>query len=196
MGVPTFFDDLYQALAGYITRQGIDIATRNMDVEKPGEFDGPTITINPVHDPEARCYYLAHCFGSICQWSTDFAHAQGTLDELKEAKRGGVAERRFERAVEAWRRFEEVSSEHAVWTLTQVDHAAAIPAYTVFFRADIEAMTIFHRTGKEPRWPDFLAGWKNRVATGELRVEPFRPKPVPRFRPVRIEKQEVVQERD
>ena len=34
------------------------------------------------------------------------------------------------------------------------------------------------------------------VASGEIRVEPFRPKPVARFRPVRIEKQEVLQERD
>jgi hypothetical protein len=57
-------------------------------------------------------------------------------------------------------------------------------------------MTVFHRTGKEPRWPDFFAEWKARVERQEIHVEPFRPKPVPRFRPVRIEKQEVLQERD
>ena len=33
-------------------------------------------------------------------------------------------------------------------------------------------------------------------ALAEIRVDPFRPKPVSRFRPVRIEKQEVLQERD
>jgi hypothetical protein len=80
--------------------------------------------------------------------------------------------------------------------LHEIRHADVVSPYSVFFRADIEAMTIFHRTGKEPRWPDFLADWKARVARGEIRVEPFRPKPVPRFRPVRIEKQEVLQERD
>jgi hypothetical protein len=57
-------------------------------------------------------------------------------------------------------------------------------------------MTIFHRTGKEPRWLDFFAEWKTRIAKGEIRIEPFRPKPVVGFRPVRIEKQEVLQERD
>jgi hypothetical protein len=57
-------------------------------------------------------------------------------------------------------------------------------------------MTVFHRTGKEPRWPDFFAEWKQRVATGEVQVEPFPPRPVASFTPVRIEKQEVLQERD
>ena len=61
--------------------------------------------------------------------------------------------------------------------------------------ADIEAMTIFHRTGKVPPWPEFFADWKAGVERGEVRNEPFRPKPVPRFRPVRIVKQEVLQER-
>ena len=192
----TSFDDLYRALTGFIAENGVEIATRTMDVEKPGEFDGPTITINPVHDLGTRCYYLAHSFGSICQWSTDFADAQKVFERLRVAKEGGRSGSAFETAVQAWRRFEEVSSEHAVWTLAQIGHDSAIPGYTVFFRADIEAMTIFHQSGKEPRWPDFFADWKNRVARGEIRLAPFRPKPIPRFRPVRIEKQEVLQERD
>jgi hypothetical protein len=190
------FDDLYQALARFITAHGVAIATRNMDVERPGEFDGPSITINPVHDLEARCYYLAHSFGSICQWSTDFTTARRVFDELRDAKAAARTGSRFEHAVQAWRGFEETSSGYAVWLLQEVGHAGIIPSYTVFFRADIEAMTIFHRTGKEPRWPDFLASFKEAIATGEIQVEPFRPKPVPRFQPVRIEKQEVVQERD
>ena len=71
-----------------------------------------------------------------------------------------------------------------------------IEPYTVFFRADIEAMTIFHRTGKEPRWPDFFAEWKQKVARGEIQIVPFTPKPIPPFKPVTIPKQEVLQERD
>ena len=185
---------LFADLVRFVTDHGIDVRLRNMDVEKPGEFDGPSITINPLHDQAAASYYLAHSFGSIYQWSTDFEHAQKVFDELRDAKRGTRS--RFEQALEGWRRFEETSSEHAVWVLGEIGRAVAIEPYTVFFRADIEAMTIFHRTGKEPTWPDFFRDWTQKVAAGELRIEPFRPKPVARFTPVKIEKQEVLQERD
>lgn len=186
--------DLFEDLARFIRSHGVDVRTREMDIETPGEFDGPTITINPVHNREALSYYLAHSFGSIYQWSTNVEHAQAVFDALREAKKG--TRPRFEPALERWRRFEEISSEHAVWALAHVGHAEAIEPYTVFFRADIEAMTIFHRTGKEPQWPEFFHDWKDGVARGTIRIEPFRPKPVTRFRPVKIATQEVVQERD
>lgn len=186
--------DLFDNLEGFVSSHGVQVRLREMDLDKPGEFDGPTITINPRHDRQACCYYLAHSLGSIYQWSTDFEHAREVFEDLRDAKKG--RRRGFEDALEQWRRFEQVSSDHAVWVLAQVGHPQAIDAYTVFFRADIEAMTIFHRTGKEPRWPDFFAEWKQRIASGEIQIEPFRPKPVARFRPVRIEKQEVLQERD
>jgi hypothetical protein len=185
--------DLFADLERFITSHGVLVRLRQMAVEKPGEFDGPSITINPVHDRETCCYYLAHSFGSIYQSSTDSDRARKVFQALRDAKRKG---RGFEEALEAWRTFEQTSSEHAVWVLGEIGHTEAVSPYTVFFRADIEAMTIFHRTGKEPRWPDFFAEWKDRVVRGELRIEPFRPKPVARFRPVRIEKQEVLQERD
>jgi hypothetical protein len=57
-------------------------------------------------------------------------------------------------------------------------------------------MTIFHRTGKEPRWPDFFADWKEKVGRGQIQVEPFQPKPIRPFKPVKIETQEVLQEHD
>jgi hypothetical protein len=57
-------------------------------------------------------------------------------------------------------------------------------------------MTIFHRTGKEPTWPEFYGEWKRKVAAGEIRIEPFVPRPFGDFHPVRIEEQEVLQERD
>src|SRR5687767_11803196 len=186
--------DLFEDLERFITSHGVNVRLRKMEVEKPGEFDGPSITINPKHDREACCYYLAHSFGSIYQWSTDFERAQQVFEDLRDAKREkGPA---FERALEAWRCFEQTSSEHAVWVLGEIDHREAIEPYTVFFRADIEAMTGFHRTGKEPRWPDFFAEWKEKVARGEIQIVPFRPRPVELFTPVRIEKQEVLQERD
>jgi hypothetical protein len=187
-------DDLFHDLERVISAHGVEVRLKQMDLEKPGVFDGPSITINPVHDRDAASYYLAHSFGSIYQWSTDFEHAQQIFDELRDAKKR--KDGRFEGALQAWRLFEQTSSEHAVWVLDHAGHADAIARYTVFFRADIEAMTVFHRTGKEPRWPDFFAEWKEKVASGQIRIEPFRPKPVARFRPVRIEKQEVLQERD
>ena len=186
--------DLFSDLERFITSHGVDVRLREMEVEKPGEFDGPSITINPKHDREACCYYLAHSFGSIYQWSTDFERARKVFDRLRNAK--GKKSPEFEEALDAWRRFEQTSSEYAVGVLREIGHAEAIDPYTVFFRADIEAMTVFHRTGKEPRWPDFFAAWKEKVGSGKIHIEPFGPKPVAPFRPVRIEKQEVLQERD
>jgi hypothetical protein len=186
--------DVFSDLVRFVRSHSIEIREKDMDVEKPGEFDGPTITVNPKHDREALGFYLAHSFGSIYQWSTDFEHAQKVFNALRDAKRRvGSA---FETALEAWRQFEATSSDHAVWVLGEIGHPDAIDAYTVFFRADIEAMTVFHRTGKEPQWPEFFADWKQKVARGEIRIAPFTPKPVTRFRPLKIEKQEVVQERD
>ncbi len=189
--------DVLDDLQRFVNSRGIEVRTRPMDQEKPGEFDGPTVTLNPVHDREALCFYLAHALGSIYQWSTDFEHAQKVFDELRDAKAKRHQDRpRFLMAVDEWRIFEQTSSDHAVWVLAHAGHAEAIEPYTVFFRADIEAMTIFHRTGKEPRWPDFFADWKRKVASGEIRIAPFEPREVGPFEPARIEKQEVFQERD
>jgi len=188
--------DLLDDLQRFVRSRGIDVGTRQMDVEKPGEFDGPTITLNPVHDREALCFYLAHAVGSIYQWSTDFEHSQKVFDELREAKAKRRQDRsRFLIAVDEWRLFEQTSSDHAVWALDHIGHADAIPPYTVFFRADIEAMTIFHRTGKEPRWPDFFADWTRKAASGAIHIAPFQPREIRPFRP-RIQKQEVLQEHD
>ena len=187
--------DLLTDLVEYVRSHGIDVRRKDMDVEKPGEFDGPTLTINPKHDREALSFYAAHALGSIYQWSTDFEHSRKVFDGLRDAKKE-AGRPRFEEALGRWRQFEAASSDHAVWTLARIGHEEAVRPYTVFFRADIEAMTIFHRTDKEPRWPDFFAEWKEKVSTGEIRIEPFRPRPIGPFKPVKIEKQEVLQEHD
>ncbi len=186
------FHDLQRAITGY----GVRVPLKTMDIEKPGEFDGLSITINPLHDAQPRSYYLAHAFGSTIQWSTDFKAAQKVFQELRtSAGRRQEAPDRFEEALKAYRRFEQTSSEHAVWLLEQIGHSAAIRPYTVFFRADIEAMTIFHRTGHSPRWPDFYAQWKRRARSGDVWAAPFTPRPFSRFTPLAIAKQEVLQER-
>ena len=80
--------DLFNDLERFVSSSGVQVRLREMDLEKPGEFDGPTITINPAHDRQACCYYLAHSFGSIYQWSTDFEHARKVFEEMRDTKRG------------------------------------------------------------------------------------------------------------
>ena len=189
-------DDFFDDLRAFIESSGVRVHLKEMDLETPGEFDGLSITINPRHDRTAAAYYLAHAFGSIVQWSTDFAGAKKVFDDLREAKKHRRQDAgRFDQAVSRWRTFEQTSSELAVWTLAKSGHGDQIEPYTTFFRADIEAMTIFQRTGKAPDWPEFFSEWKRKVATGEIQPEPFRPLAFSAFRPVKIEKQEVLQER-
>jgi hypothetical protein len=188
---------LFADLRRFVESLGVRVVQREMNIETPGEFDGLTVTINPKHDQAAACFYLAHSFGSIVLWSTDFAGAQTVFDDLRDAKQRRQQEpAAFELMLARYRDFEQSSSEYAVWVLGHIGHARWVEEYTLFFRADIEAMTVFHRTGKAPRWPDFLSEWKQKSVSGEIRVEPFRPKPVPVFRPLRIEQQKVLQERD
>jgi hypothetical protein len=189
--------DLFDDLQRFIEAHGVRVILKTMDIEEPGAFDGLTIAINPEHDRRAAAYYLAHSFGSIVQWSTRREVAQRVYDDLRKAKERRQQEpARFDDALEHYRAFEQLSSEHAVWMLARVGHEEVIADYTMFFRADIEAMTILHCTGKEPPWPEFYAEWRAKVAAGEIQIEWFEPKPFAPFRPLRIEHQEVVQERD
>jgi hypothetical protein len=195
--VPPDFQDVFAALAARIQSYGIRIVQEKMDAETAGKFDGPSITINTAHDLEARCYYLAHSFGSIVRWSIASNEAQHTFSELRRAK--AVRDRdpeRFERALERFAAFEEGASEHAVWLLADIGYAGVIEGYTRFFRADLDAMRIYHRKGVAPRWPEFFAEWQATVARQGTTVAPYCPRAVPSFAPVRIEEQEVLQERD
>jgi hypothetical protein len=187
------YADLGRRAGGY----GVRVASRPLAPETPAAFDGPTVTLDPGYDGESRCFYLAHALGSIAQWSTDTAAARAAFDELHAAEASREADpRRFDRAVSGHLAFEERSSGHAVWLLSDLGHGWAVPEYTVFFRADLAAIGEYHRTGVAPVWREFYPAWKERVARGEVRVEPFEPRPVPAFRAVPIPTQEVVREED
>ena len=189
--------ELFAALERFIQEHGVRVVLKEMDVETPGEFDGLTITINPKHDQTSASYYLAHAFGSIVQWSTDTEYATDVYERLRAAKKTRQTDPEpFEAALRRYRQFEQTSSDHAVWMLREIGHGEYVRDYTQFFRADIEAMTIMHRVGKEPSWPEFYDEWRRRVAAGEVQVEPFTPRPIAPFRPVRIQEQQVVQEHD
>src|SRR4051812_48197365 len=79
------FQPLFDSLKERISARGVEVRERCMDKEKPGEFDGPSITLNPGYDLEARCYFLAHSFGSIVLWATDFDGSKKLFDELRSA---------------------------------------------------------------------------------------------------------------
>jgi hypothetical protein len=165
-----------------------------MDIEKPGEFDGLTITMNPAHPAEPRSYYLAHAFGSTVQWSLDTPRAKRMFGNLREATARGESDpAALDEAVRHYRRFEETSSEYAVWLLDSIGHHWTVKRYTSFFRADIEAMTLFHRTGHAPRWAEFYSQWTRLAASHEVWIKPFTPRPFPSFTPVAIPTQEVLQ---
>jgi hypothetical protein len=96
----------------------------------------------------------------------------------------------------ALRAFEIASSEFAVSLLTDCGYPNVLDSYTNFMRADLEAMTEFHWTGKAPVWRRFFAKWNDQVAAGERRIEAFKPKVIPTFRPADIETQEILQQQE
>ena len=118
--VGALFDDLKR----FISARGVEVRLKEMKLETPGVFDGPTITINPKHDQEAASFYLAHSFGSISQWSTTSNTRRRYSTSCGTQKKPAATP--SEKALKAWRLFEQTSSDHAVWVLDQAGHADAI----------------------------------------------------------------------
>jgi putative component of membrane protein insertase Oxa1/YidC/SpoIIIJ protein YidD len=192
-GERSLYDDLRQRIESY----GVAVRCEPLGAEQPARFDGLSITVSPGYDLEARSHYLAHSLGSIAAWLLDPGGTAPLYRELREAKaQRDVDLERLERAVAAFCRFEERTSEYAVWLLAEAGHPEAIAGYTNFFRADLAAMAEFHRHGVAPVWREFLAAWNGRARRGEQEVRPFHPRPIPPFEPRRIELQEVHREED
>ncbi len=173
--------------------RGVRVRQRPLGPGKVGAFDGLSVTLASGHAAEELAYYLAHALGSIVRWSLSRATVQALFDELRAAKEDRADAGRLERAIEAYRAFETESSEFAVWLLNDLGHGGWVPSYTSFLRADLEALTEFHRTGRAPVWRDFFARWNEEVAGGRWQVPPFQPTPISAFTPVVIETQEIVQ---
>jgi hypothetical protein len=173
-------------------RRGVRVGERTLKPEQAAVFDGVSVVLNRDYEPEELTYYLAHALGSIARWSLSRDAVQAMFDELRDAKKADDAGRR-ERAIEAYRAFEVESSEFAVWLLAELRHTDVVPSYTNFMRADLEALTEFHRTGTSPVWREFFARWNAEVAAGRRVVPPIPPKRLPAFTPRTIERQEVLQ---
>jgi hypothetical protein len=190
------FVELIDRVTACAARHGILVSSRPFPLGKAAEFDGQSVVLNSQHDEQSRGFYLVHSLGSIVGWSLDVEGVRALFDELRDAKHVRTAEpAHLESAVQRFRQFEEGASEYSVQILQDVDCAWAIASFSLFFRADLEAMTIFHRTGRAPVWPDFLAQWKEDVATGRRVLELFTPREIPPFAPRPFPKQEVMQER-
>jgi 23S rRNA G2069 N7-methylase RlmK/C1962 C5-methylase RlmI len=189
------FEQVYRDLCAWVEARGVRVRERRLKAEKAGEFDGVSFTMNSSFTPEERTYYFAHALGSVVRWSVSKPNIQAIFDELRDAKKKAEANR-LERAIKAYRAFEIESSEFAVWLLRELGHANVVPSYTNFMRADLDALTEFHRSGVAPVWRDFFPRWNMEVAEGRRHVVPFTAKAIPAFSPVEIETQEIIQERD
>lgn len=140
---------------------GVRVVSCELAPETPAVFDGPTVTLDPRYDLESRCYYLAHALGSIAQWCTDSATTRAVFDEMHEAEASRKTESaRFDRAVAQQLAFEERSSGVAVALLADHGLDWAVPGFTTFFRADLEAIAEYHRSGAAPVWREFYPAWK------------------------------------
>jgi hypothetical protein len=187
------FHAIYEEVRHWLQSHGIEVTEQKMESGKAGEFNGFSVAMNSSFPLMDRTFYLVHALGSIVRWSLSHSEVQAMFDELREAKKKKDPQR-LERAIERYRSFEIESSEFAVWLLEDLRHGNAAPSYTNFMCADLEALTIFHLTGRAPVWQDFFASWNEEVATDRRHVAPFHPKSIPNFRPQRIETQEILQE--
>lgn len=162
--------------------------------ETTGAFDGLTITTNSQCDLETQCHNMVHAFGHIVQWSLEGPRCHALYETLYAAKERRQNEPSvLERALQAFREYEEEASGYATWLLTDTGNAAALPSFTPFARADIEAIVSYHRDGVAPIWSEFFAEWRSRAARGEFEVREFVSKPIPAFTPRSIAPQEVIQ---
>jgi hypothetical protein len=189
----TNFNTIYQKVRDWAEDHGVHVLERQLPHGKAGEFNGVSITMNGDYEAEEIVYYLVHALGSIIRWSLSRSDIQAMFDELRAAKKEGVPTR-LEQAIEPYRAFEIESSEFAVWLLYDLGYSEIVANYTNFMRADLEALTQFHRTGKAPVWRTFFSQWNEDVAAGRRQVPAFQAKPIPIFVPQKIENQEILQE--
>jgi hypothetical protein len=194
LGEKVNFERTYLATCSWAEAHGISVHQKYLDAKKAGEFDGLSATMNTRYSAEEQTYYLAHALGSIVRWSQSFAEVREMFAELRAAKNSRRENpARLESAIQSYQAFEVESSEFAVWLLGEIGQGDVIPMYTNFMRSDLEALTQFHRIGVAPVWRDFFAQWNRDVRRGLRKVEPYHPKPIPEFKHILIERQEIIQ---
>lgn len=189
--------DVYRRLMVRIESMGVRVLAEKLGPETTGIFDGLSITTNSECDLETQCHNIGHSFGHIVQWSLDAPRQQVLYEKLYAAKnRKQVDPAGLECSLTEFRRYEEEASQYAAWLLIDTGNADAIPAFTLFARADIEAIVGFHRDGIAPVWREFFVEWLRKVSRGDLIAQEFAPQRIPAFTPISIAAQEVIREVD
>jgi hypothetical protein len=184
---------VYFRLKMRIEAAGVDVRCQSLGPQTTGVFDGTSITTNTECDFETRCHNMAHAFGHIVQWSLDGPRFQSLYDELYVSKdRKEVDPDRLEHSLCVFREYEEEASAYAAGLLIETGNRATLPAFTLFARADIEAIISYHRDGHAPVWQEFFSAWRNRIVQGGIQAPEFVPKAIPQFTPKQIAAQEVV----
>ena len=192
LGIKKLHQDLRTRAQAY----GISVSRAKLKTEVAGKFDGPTITLNEKYAPVEQCFYLAHAIGTIAESSLHRSDCDAIFRELKESKRQRMTNPdRLTSAVAAYVDFETKAWGLAQWLVEDTGHRDVVKPLTNFGRADLEAMRIFHTTGKAPVWRDFFAHW-NAEAERARTIAPFTSQPIPPFQPIRIPMQEILQEED
>ena len=182
---------LHSQVRRWAESRGIRIGRGELRSGQVASFDGVSVTLNADVDEGELGFYLLHTIGSIAQWALAPGKAARVFDALRESKWQGDR-RRLEQAIAAFQAFEELSSEYAVALLDELRLGTLAPRFSEFFRADLSAMSIFHRTGRLPDWNAFWRAWQRELVQGTRAPRPFAPRPIPAFQPIRIEPQEVV----
>lgn len=184
---------VYARLKTRIEAAGIDVRCQGLGPDTTGVFDGTSVTTNSECDLETQCHNLAHALGHIVQWSLESRRCQTLYDELYSAKdRKEIDPGSLERALGAFREYEEEASAYAAGLLIETGNRAALSAFTPFARADIEAIVSYHRDGVAPAWQEFFGDWRVRARRGEFAVRNFIPKRIPPFTPRPIAPQAVI----
>jgi hypothetical protein len=184
---------IHERLKNRIEAAGVSVRSQKLGPQTTGVFDGTSITTNSECDLETQSHNMGHAFGHIVQWSLEgprFEALYETLYAAKEHKQADPAA--LERALEAFRLYEEQASEYAAWLLIETGNRAALASFTPFARADIEAIVSYHRDGVAPIWNEFFTEWKARAARGEFEVREFVARSIPSFTPRHIAPQEVI----
>lgn len=187
------FSAAYGSTQGWAEAYGITAGDEKLPRGKAGHFEGVSVTMNLTYSVEERLYYLLHALGSMVLWSADRSAVQAMFDELRSAKAEGSGPR-LELAIDRFRNFETKSSQHGAWLLAELGSPEVIDSYSNFMNADLESITLFHRTGRAPVWTTFFAAWNAERATGDQSRIALQALPIPHFVPQRIETQEILQQ--
>lgn len=189
------FVRLYKSIRQWAQLRSIQTEDCILPAGKAGEFNGVSVFMNRDYEVEERAYYLLHALGSIVAWSLDKIAVQELFTELDASKRDRMlAAQRLEEALKRYREFEDDSSQFGAGILNDIRFPEFIASYSNFMRADLEALTEFHRHGRAPVWRQFFSHWNDEIAAGRREPILYSGKLIPKFYRTQIATREILQQ--